>query len=166
VTRRAALVLALLAALHGAPPPLLAAPPNQLSSPAASTWADPSRTLFDLSVPAGGRPEARSAAAGGGDGAPRGASRDAVDPLDLGPGTREIGDLLLVLGIVVGVAAAVLLMTGWLLATRTRDDEREPAEAEAKRALRARRGARAPGRDPVLAAMGLDDEASPPDPDD
>jgi hypothetical protein len=109
MTRRAALVVAMLAALHGAPSSLLAA------TPAA--------------------------------------------------GERTVDELLLVLGIVVGVAAVALLMTGWLLSARTGDDDRGPTQAEATRGSRARRRARAAGHDPVLAAMGLDDEASPPDPD-
>lgn len=290
MTRRAALLLAMLAALHGAPSPLLAAQPNHLSSPMAAPRAGSSRTAFDLSVryvSAAGNPArrvvahagptsvdlalvsgtaldgtwagevqlpagtwsvtfravvdrgpepsiagptltvtsrsagsaapgpgrgSRSGAAGaarspapasGGGGAqaprsgatapgegrgeapsgsrrgtraassdgvplyaPRGAGRGGVHPFDARPGEQEVDDLLLVLGIVVGVAAFVLLMTGWLLAARTRDDGREPAPAEAPRAMRARQRARATGHDPVLAAMGLDDdEAPPPGPD-
>jgi hypothetical protein len=48
--RRAALVLAILAALVGAPSSLLAAPPNQLSSPAASPTSGGVLTTFVLSV--------------------------------------------------------------------------------------------------------------------
>jgi hypothetical protein len=168
----------LLAALHGAPPPLLAAPPNQLSSPAASPRAgsvrdvspgdNPARRVVAHAGPSSADVALVSGIAlhGTWAGAPRGTSPGGVGPLDAGSGTREVDDLLLVLGIVVGVAAVVLLMTGWLLAARIRDDESEPAEADATPAMRARQRARATGRDPVLAAMGLDDEASPLDPDD
>jgi hypothetical protein len=48
--RRAALVLAILAALVGAPSSLLAAPPNQLSDPAASPTSGGTLTTFFLSV--------------------------------------------------------------------------------------------------------------------
>jgi hypothetical protein len=115
MTRRALLVLAMLAALHGAPPTLLAAAPNLATAPAD---------------------------------------------------TRDVGELLLVLGIVVGVVAVALVATGWLLAARTRDDDRDTAQVGTTPAGRARRRARASGHDPVLAAMGLDDdEASPPAPE-
>jgi hypothetical protein len=177
VTRRAALVLVLLAALHGAPPLLLAAPPNQLSSAASpragsvrdvSPGGNPAHRVMAHAGPSSAEVALVSGTAlhGTWAGAPRGTSPGGVGPLDAGSGTREVDDLLLVLGIVVGVAAVVLLMTGWLLAARIRDDESEPAEADATPAMRARQRARATGRDPVLAAMGLDDEASPLDPDD
>lgn len=122
-------------------------------------------------APAATRREARPAASEGADRVPRDPGRETsqggVDAVDAGPGAREVDDLLLVLGIVVGVAAVALLMTGWLLAARTRDDEeRRAAAAQTTRAARARRRARAAGHDPVLAAMGLDgDDASQPDPD-
>jgi hypothetical protein len=83
--------------------------------------------------------------------------------------------LLLLLGVVVSVAAVALLGTGWMLASRVRDDEPEAAPGDAGGRLagrnpsatsieerRARRRARRlPGHDPVLAAMGLDPDAPP-----
>ena len=74
------------------------------------------------------------------------------------------GDLLVLLGIVVGVAAVALLATGWMLATRGRDDEPEAAHAAriaASGARRARQRTRVAGHDPVLAAMGLEEDDLP-----
>jgi hypothetical protein len=81
-------------------------------------------------------------------------------PLDGGPQEPGIDDLLVLLGVVVGVTAFGLLATGWMLAGRSRDDEPHaaPARTAASEARRARRRSRAAGHDPVLAAMGLDDD--------
>jgi len=122
VRRRAAFILATVAALHGAPSAVLAAPLHPLVAP---SWAP-----------------AASA------------------------GEPGVGDLLLLLGIVVGVAAVALLGIGWMLAVRGRDDEPEAAHgarAAENEARRARRRTRAAGHDPVLAAMGLEDDHPPGD---
>jgi hypothetical protein len=125
------------------------------------------------------------AAAGGGEPSGDPASRGSQAPPGDDPGLLEghpdepaTASLLLLLGVVVSVAAVTLLGTGWMLASRARDDEPEPSPRAAARRLggrssaaadaieerRARRRARQlPGHDPVLAAMGLDAE-EPKDP--
>jgi hypothetical protein len=98
-----------------------------------------------------------------GDAAP--AATDPALPAQVG-GDAEGPDsdqLLLLLGIVVGGAAVTLVGTGWLLTARTRDDDPDAAAAAAADARRARQRARAAGHDPVLAAMGLDEEPPPSD---
>jgi hypothetical protein len=103
---------------------------------------------------------------------------------DVEPGLLEgdqdepgVGNLLLLLGVVVSVATVALLGTGWMLASRGRDEELEPSPGHASgRAARGRgaaaadgieerrarrRAQRLPGHDPVLAAMGLDPDDPP-----
>jgi hypothetical protein len=86
-------------------------------------------------------------------------------PVDGGTEESGRGDLLLVLAGIVGVATVGLLGTGWMLASREREDE-APAGASAGGAgptppHSPRDGRRAASRqaahDPVLAAMGLED---------
>jgi hypothetical protein len=93
-----------------------------------------------------------------GDAAP--AATDPALPAQVGgDGEGPDGDqLLLLLGIVVGGAAVTLVGTGWLLTARTRDDEPGAAASAAAEERRARQRARAAGHDPVLAAMGLDED--------
>lgn len=84
-------------------------------------------------------------------------------------------DLLLLLGAIVSVATIALVGTGWMLASREREDEAAGEDATAGVAAMAarvarRRRARAsagvpPDHDPVLAAFGLDQaDETPQDP--
>ncbi len=92
-------------------------------------------------------------------------------PADGASGASNREELLLILAGIVGVATVALLGTGWMLASRERDDE-APVGAptggdaptlpgDASRVARGGHGRHA-AHDPVLAAMGLDgpDEAA------
>ena len=131
-------------------------------------------------APHGSAGLAVSGGAASNDGASRasGSPRAGEDPglLEGDPDHPGATNLLLLLGVIVSVATVALLGTGWMLASRGRDDEPEPspagasgrsarmrgpggADIEERRARR--RAQRLLGHDPVLAAMGLDSEDPP-----
>ncbi|HEX6210955.1 MAG TPA: hypothetical protein VF136_09265 [Methylomirabilota bacterium] len=163
------------------------APKGEPSAPSPARSADSRPVTAATAAPGGegtntdpspdsGEGPADGAPLGSTGGSPR-ASDTPAGLLEGDPGGPGSGDLLLVLGVVLGVATVALLGTGWMLAARSRDDEPEPAaastgqgrrpaaatgraaEIEERRARR--RAQRLPGHDPVLAALGLDadDEA-------
>lgn len=156
-----------------APPPARSADAQPVPAATAAPGSD--GTKADPS-PDNGESPGDAAPRGTAGGSPR-ASDTPAGLLEGDPGGPASGDLLLMLGVVLGVATVALLGTGWMLAARSRDDEPEPvaastghgplhaaatgraAEIEERRARR--RAQRMPGHDPVLAALGLDadDEA-------
>jgi hypothetical protein len=92
--------------------------------------------------------------------------------LPAGTAPNDDGDLLVILGISIAAASVTLLGIGWMLTERRDDDSPVPIPATGPRprsadldaangpaavaARRARR--RSTGHDPVLAAMGLEDD--------
>jgi hypothetical protein len=88
-------------------------------------------------------------------------------PLADDPAGTPRGDLLMLLAGIVTVATVALLGTGWMLASREREDEvaggaaGETGDPPGPRGTRRVRGAAGvhPAHDPVLAALGLDDPA-------
>ncbi len=90
-------------------------------------------------------------------------------PLEDETTATDRGDLILLLGVIVAVATIALLGTGWLLASREREDEAAGTGETAVALRRARRrrttAAVLPAHDPVLAALGLDEaDGGPPAP--